>query len=247
MLLFHRLKATEMTSLAYIHCRPDGTPFYVGKGTPERSVRTSYRNPYYKNIVNKYGKKNILKGFIECSSEQIALDLEQGIIKCFKRMGVKLTNMTDGGEGISGHRHTEETKRIIGEAARKAMTGYRASDEAKANMSRAATGRTHSDETKEKIRLIVTGRGKGIPTGPLPQSTRDKISVKGVERFSDPAVRENASSLTIDNVLKIKLLLSQGVLSQTIIAKECSVGQGTVSRIKQGLRWSHIILENKDV
>ena len=143
-----------MTSLAYIHCRPDGTPFYVGKGTLERSLRTSYRNPYYKNIVNKYGKKNILKGFIECSSEQIALDLEQGIIKCFKRMGVKLTNMTDGGEGISGHRHTEETKRIIGEAARKAMTGYVPSAEARANMSKAAKGRKHTEATKAKLKQL---------------------------------------------------------------------------------------------
>jgi glycerate kinase len=104
--------------------------------------------------VNKYGKKNILKGFIECSSEQIALDLEQGIIKCFKRMGVKLTNMTDGGEGMSGHRHTEETKRIIGEAARKAMTGYVPSAEARANMSKAAKGRKHTEATKAKLKQL---------------------------------------------------------------------------------------------
>jgi len=236
-----------MVSLAYIHCRPDGTPFYVGKGTPERSVRTSYRNPYYKNVVDKHGKKNILKGFIECSSEQIALDLEKGIIKCFKRMGIKLTNMTEGGEGISGHKHTKETKRIIGEASRKTMTGRKASSEARANMSKAATGRLHTDETKEKIRKIVDGRGKGILKGPLPQVTKDKLSAKGIKRFSDIAEREKSSSLTAEVVLKIKQLLAEGRWSQKTIAKECSVGQGTVSRIKQGLRWSHLTLESTDV
>jgi hypothetical protein len=47
---------------AYIHCKPDGTPFYVGKGSGDRFRVSGARNPYYRRTVNKYGAKNILIG-----------------------------------------------------------------------------------------------------------------------------------------------------------------------------------------
>lgn len=34
-------------------------------------------------------------------------------ISTLRSMGARLTNLTDGGEGISGYRHTDETKKII--------------------------------------------------------------------------------------------------------------------------------------
>ena len=97
-------------SVAYLHCRPDGTPFYVGKGTHKRMRSLETRNPYHGNIVKKHGKDNILVGGLECSSEETALELEKGLIKCLKRMGIQLANMTDGGEGTSGYIHTDTAK-----------------------------------------------------------------------------------------------------------------------------------------
>src|SRR5690349_5741469 len=91
---------------SYVHARPNTTNvsgiFYVGKGNYNRSSSVTRRNPYHRNIVNKYGKENILVGRIECSTEDIAFELEKGLIKCLKRMNVKLTNMTDGGDGVTG-------------------------------------------------------------------------------------------------------------------------------------------------
>jgi hypothetical protein len=84
---------------AYIHCKPDGTPFYVGKGTIKRSNKIYGRNNHHTNVVNKYGKDKILVGYLECSTEAIAFELEVGIIKCLKRMGTLLTNQTEGGIG----------------------------------------------------------------------------------------------------------------------------------------------------
>lgn len=95
--------------IAYIHARPDGTPFYVGKGSDVyRMNRMDGRNKYHTNITNKHGKSNILKGFIECSTESTAFDLEKGLIKRLKNMGFTLANMTHGGEGVSGA--SEETR-----------------------------------------------------------------------------------------------------------------------------------------
>jgi hypothetical protein len=92
---------------AYLHARPNTVDasgiFYVGKGTLERTTKLKRpHNPYHSSILAKHGIENILVTKIECSSEEIAFELEKGLIKCFKRMGVKLANMSDGGEGNAG-------------------------------------------------------------------------------------------------------------------------------------------------
>lgn len=95
------------TFYAYVHARPgtitaDGI-FYVGKGTLERTVKLKRpHNPYHSCILTKRGIKNILVGKLECSTEEVAFELEKGLIKCLKRSGVKLANMSDGGEGNAG-------------------------------------------------------------------------------------------------------------------------------------------------
>ena len=103
-------------TFAYIHCKPDGTPFYVGKGVRTRHKDFTYRNIYHKRVVAKYGKENILIGKLDCTSNDIALQLEIGVIKCLKRMGVKLTNLTEGGEGNVGWKCPENVKKAVAEA-----------------------------------------------------------------------------------------------------------------------------------
>jgi hypothetical protein len=88
-------------SYAYVHARPDGTIFYVGKGVGRRMREMSpgRRNKHHGRIVAKYGKRNILMGYLECSSDVVAFELETGLIKCLRRMGVELSNQTEGGSG----------------------------------------------------------------------------------------------------------------------------------------------------
>lgn len=130
---------------AYVHARPETVDaagiFYVGKGGKGRSHDFSDRNPYYAHVVNKHGENSILVGRFECSTEEFALELERGLIKTLKRMGVKLTNMTDGGEGVSGYLHTE--------SARKQMSLQR-------------KGRTHKPETLRKMSLSRLGHNNGF-------------------------------------------------------------------------------------
>ena len=87
---------------------------------------------------------------MECSSEEIAFDLEIGLIKCLKRMGVKLANYTDGGDvGAKGYRHTEESK----EKNRQAKLGKKLSEETKKKMSLA---KLNKPQPKIKGRVWVT-------------------------------------------------------------------------------------------
>jgi hypothetical protein len=140
----------EKISVAYIHCKPDGTPFYVGKGTLARAKNPNrLRNKHYVNTVAKYGIENIGVSIVECSTDEISLELEIGLIKCLKRMGVKLTNLTDGGEGKRGCPNSEDAYRR-GALNRKGK-GYTHSEETRKRMSVAHTGKARSEETKAKI------------------------------------------------------------------------------------------------
>ena len=155
---------------AYVHCKPDGTPFYVGKGRLRRAMRLSGRNQYHTRTVEKYGKENLLVGMLECSSDAIAFDLEIGMIKCLKNMGVKLTNHTNGGDGgkppsNTGRLNMSEAakKRGISQACRDASIasriGVRLSTEQKLKLSIAMTGAVFTEEHKHNIRESAKKRG----------------------------------------------------------------------------------------
>jgi hypothetical protein len=107
---------------AYVHARPDGGVFYVGKGSTKRSLDfKNNRNNHYLNIVKKHGSDNILVGCLPCSSEEISFDLEKGLIKCLRRMGVELANRTDGGEGVSGYRFDSTQRQVISVRTKEAL------------------------------------------------------------------------------------------------------------------------------
>lgn len=87
----------------YTHARPDGSVFYVGKGRGRRArdFSPSRRTLHHRNIVEKYGLDAILVIVIPCETEQEAFDLERETIAECRAKGVKLINLTDGGEGAS--------------------------------------------------------------------------------------------------------------------------------------------------
>lgn len=160
-----------MASYAYIHCKPNGIPFYVGKGALRRANYLGERNAYHKAIVNKYGTHNILKSLIECTSDKIALSLEMGLIKCLKRMGIKLANFTDGGEGTVNP--TPESRKRMSEAAKKrgvseacnvakikALKGKKLTEEHKAKVAASMKGKVFTDEHRKNISLSARNRRK---------------------------------------------------------------------------------------
>lgn len=85
-----------MNFYSYIHAIPGGDPFYVGKGSMYRYLpKTGSRSDEYKAV----SANGVEIAVIPCSSEAIAFDLEHGLIKCFRRMGIKLLNKAAGGRG----------------------------------------------------------------------------------------------------------------------------------------------------
>lgn len=132
-----------MAFYGYIHCKPDGTPFYVGKGDEARvSSKKRYHNKHHMNILKKYGDENILVGKMECSTEEFAFDLECGLIKRLRKMGANIVNLTDGGDGAKGAVRSPETraKMAAGKIGNQWNVGRKYSLETKIKKSRSKGG-----------------------------------------------------------------------------------------------------------
>lgn len=93
----------------YIHHKKTTNEiFYVGKGKDNRAFSENQRNKFWKNVVSKHGfiVSFVAKGL----SDKEALDIEIKTIEKLKSCGIKLVNMTNGGEGLSGFVHSAETR-----------------------------------------------------------------------------------------------------------------------------------------
>jgi hypothetical protein len=137
----------------YIHKRKsDGRVFYVGKGTGYRASLSADRSKHWKNVVDKHGLE--IEIVQKWHLEDDALNHEIALIAHYKSIGQAECNYTHGGDGISGHKHSEETKARISAI----QIGKKLSDEHKAKVGAAGKGRRHSEETKLKISLSNSGK-----------------------------------------------------------------------------------------
>jgi hypothetical protein len=174
-----------MISYAYIHCKPDGSPFYVGKGALRRVKYFGERNQHHKNIVKKYGKENILYGMLECSTSAIALQLEEGIIKCLILSGYNLCNLTAGGDG--GKSPSKETRERLSIAAKKrgvsiacqearniAKRGTTLTKEHKEKISNSCSGKEFSEQHRKNISKSAKNRGISLEVRAKMIATRRK-------------------------------------------------------------------------
>ena len=151
----------------YLHCRPDGSPFYVGKGSGCRSYEfSSSRSKYHKSIVAKYGRENIGIFIFPCESEEQSFQDEIQQIAQLRREGYELCNHTDGGEGKSGCVVSQQTRKKLSAAnmgkACSAATREKIAVSAIGNRrgvgNKGSPGRVHSEEEKRKRVASNTGK-----------------------------------------------------------------------------------------
>ncbi len=150
-----------MSFYSYIHCKPDGAPFYVGKGKKNRvkNVRRKH-NAKHELVVEEFGLKNILVGHFECSSEDIAYDLERGLLRRLELMGFDLANQTKGGGGCSGFKMPEEAKKKISAA----LSGRKFSDTHIENLTKSLRGR-HMPPISDYHRKRISETNASVKVG----------------------------------------------------------------------------------
>jgi len=141
----------------YADCKPDGTPFYIGKGNADRLNKKPRVNRHHTNICAKY--PNWYRGLAFMGNEQEAFAKEIELIAKYRAI---IVNRTNGGEGVSGL--TPWNKGLpmlphVKEILLKAKLGKKASEETKRKMSEARIGKSvnkgfkHTEETKAKMSL----------------------------------------------------------------------------------------------
>jgi len=90
----------------YEHWRTDRDEcFYVGKGKGKRAYNMSLRNPHHKAVQNKVIREGFaieVKIVASGLTEDAAFKLEMERIAFWRSAKIDLTNITNGGEGVSG-------------------------------------------------------------------------------------------------------------------------------------------------
>jgi hypothetical protein len=146
----------------YILSRPNGKPFYVGKGKGRRLFKhegearngcTCRKCKVIQGIWKNGGEvqRTIV---LTTDDEQTALDHERELIALFGKH--TLTNITDGGKGVPGYVFTPEVRAKISAAGK----GRIVSEQARKNLSNALKGHVHSDDTKAKLRTAAKARAQ---------------------------------------------------------------------------------------
>lgn len=187
----------------YEHWRLDRDEcFYVGKGKGIRAYKMRDRNAHHRAIMAKLSREGsgmevrmVATGLTE--DEAFALEVER--IAFWREAGADLANCTNGGDGVSGLKMSDEAKAKMSAAkkglpGRMTMLGRKHSKETKDKMSVAHSGVKKSPEHAAKVGLRHKGKTVSletkakiskIKTGISPsEETRSKLSLsnKGKKR-----------------------------------------------------------------
>jgi len=152
----------------YLHVRKsDGIVFYVGKGRGRRANYFNERNPHWHSVFKKHGC--IVEFVCKNISENDAFRIERETIAKYK--SDKLCNMTEGGEGVTGYRFTDEQKEKMSISGKKRLP---MTEQSRKKLSESNLGRVNSEYVREHIRKRMVGNDYGKYRN-ITQELRDKI------------------------------------------------------------------------
>lgn len=174
---------------------------YVGKtNNPKRRIIQHIHTAKYKlrkshccfwiGSILKTNKEPIMQIINWFNSEQDCNNAEKLIIDNFRKTGINLTNLTDGGEGQCGRVMSEETKNKISQTKLKngnPQKGKPRELSVRIKISAANKGRKLSLEHRAKLSQAKKGRT-------IPIETRIKMSIAGKTRASIPEIRQELIS-----------------------------------------------------
>jgi len=146
----------------------DHQPIYIGQGHNDRysyhlkaAVNNSHYNKHLQRKIQKILSNNgtIIESVFNVESEQEAKQIEVSWIKQSNRMGVKLCNKTDGGDGGNTYKYlTDEQLNDAKSKLSKLHKGKSLSAEHKRKISEAKKGVPCPEWQKEHLSKLNTGK-----------------------------------------------------------------------------------------
>lgn len=194
--------------MSYVYMLIDGRnnmPFYVGKGIGERCNSHVKEAQYYPKRKSK--KLNKIRAILNDGHEIFvkkvednvcdadAIDFECLLIAEMRDVGIPLTNMTDGGDGARGYKHTPENKlyfsmkqkgRVVSEETKQRMRKPKSEKGRQAiALARLTTNYRPSEETKRKTSQSLLGRPSAMKGRKQTEEAKAKMSLqrKGVPKL----------------------------------------------------------------
>jgi hypothetical protein len=169
-------------------------PFYIGKGYARRYQSKQGRTLWFLNKrakIRRGGKNPIIVKLYTNLTEDRAFELENKLITIIGRRDCKegcLLNCTDGGEGKTGFKLSDETKAKIS----RSLIGNKIPEEVRKKISKSHKGKKIPQEVIEKIRAKTIGKKRS-------EDTKKKISIiqKG-KIISDKQRREQSEFMKSD-------------------------------------------------
>ncbi len=212
-------EAFPCDSGVYILHFPNGKK-YVGMTSRSLRVRVSHHcNAVIRGRLDtpvrfalaKYGVDAVFVSFpaVDCPLHE----MEQREIRHFRAAGVKLYNMTDGGEGARGFQHSDATRAAMSNSAK----------------------RTWTQERRNKAGAVLRqpGTRERLVASQKKSWTTERRKAMGNH------IRARSAKLTEDAVASIAAMLADG-MSCAGIARQYGVTPEAISAIKHGKNWAHI-------
>lgn len=210
----------------YVHITPNNKRYFGITSQKEVSSRWDNGNGYKHQVlffraIQKYGWDNIQHIIlVENLSKNWACQLERDLIWKYQSNNSKYGyNMTDGGDGISGYRMTDEQREKI----RIASVGRKHTEASKLKMSIIAKNRIISEEERERrskcLSKTMKGRAPHNKGKRMSKEFREQISerMKGTKHHTQPHSEETKRKISEHSKGKIVSQATREKLRQRAI------------------------------
>lgn len=197
----------------YAYFRPDGRPLYIGKGQTKR-WRDHFRqaqkiiaggswpkhgNPKFLRIIIKAIRAGIDVPIVKLQTDLTAEQAIRNEVVLIAAVGREandgpLVNLTDGGEGMEGFVHSDESR----QKQRTARLGKPMSAETKAKISATSKGRPKPTGFGDRISASLKGK-------PLSVERRAKISAARTGQKLSAEARANRIKVMASESLRARL------------------------------------------
>jgi group I intron endonuclease len=166
--------------------------FYVGKGKGERAYEYNpkRRGTYFNRVINKVGIENVVVSILhENITEKLALEYEIYYIHLYDfEYEYSLTNMTVGGDGGGGYKHTEESKNKQSKANIEWQSKKTVEEKVESLRKRKENWNKRTDEEKAEAFRNWSKATKGKNNPNYGKTNSDKTIKKRSESLSKPVI-----------------------------------------------------------